>query len=128
MMSKVRRARRFLTGAGVVREDSDDELGSEDHPWEWVYVKDDKTQQRVIVGARMGGFQCNLGDCVLLKADGSKEAWVGLICDFIEEDDEGEKAANFMWFSSEREIRNKAKKRKDSLPVRSKALSPLAHR
>jgi origin recognition complex subunit 1 len=54
---------------------------------------------------------------VLLKADGNT-AWVGIICDFIEEDVEGEKAAKFLWFSSEREIRNKASKRTDFLPVR----------
>ena len=58
-----------------------------------------------------------LGDTVLLKAEGSKEAWVGIICDFQEDEEEGEKTANFMWFSGEKEIRNKQKKRMDALPV-----------
>ena len=66
----------------------------------------------------MGSFECRLGDCVLLKADGPNEAWVGIIYDFLDEDgDEGEKAANFMWFSTEKEIRNKEKKRTDFEPV-----------
>jgi origin recognition complex subunit 1 len=60
----------------------------------------------------MGRFECHIGDCVLLKADGSNEAWVALICEFVEDED-GDKAANFMWFSSEKEIRNKEKKRMD---------------
>ena len=113
MSSRVQRAKRLLAGTGVTREDSDDELGLEDHPWEWIYSDG---HPKTIIGARMGRFSCNLGDCVLLKAEGSKEAWVGLICDFM--DDEDEKAANFMWFSSEKEIRNKQKKRKDAMPVR----------
>lgn len=66
-----------------------------------------------IVGARIGQFECRVGDCVLLKADGSNEAWVALICEFVDDDDDGEKAANFMWFSTEKEIRNKDKKRSD---------------
>jgi origin recognition complex subunit 1 len=114
---------------GVTREDSDDELGYEDHPWEWIYEDGDDVEEgspvragqkrkrsarasREIVGARMGSFECRVGDCVLLKAEGNNAAWVGLICDF-KEDDEGEPVGNFMWFSSEKEIRNKDKKRKD---------------
>ncbi|KAL9122745.1 MAG: hypothetical protein Q9187_000706 [Circinaria calcarea] len=116
MKSRVDRARRLLSGAGVTREDSDDELGLEDHPWEWIYAKEDGHWIDRIVGARMGTFQCMLGECVLLKAEGSKEAWVGLICDFIRDVDGHEKAANFMWFSSEKEIRNKQKKRADVMP------------
>ena len=117
--SKAERARRYLSVGGVAREDSDDELGLEDLPWEWIYTKEPAKRpggERSIVGARMGDFQCNVGDCVLLKAEGTNEAWIGLICTF-EEDDDGEKAANFMWFSTEREIRNKQKKRTDALPV-----------
>ena len=67
----------------------------------------------------MGNFSCRVGDCVLLKAESNNEAWVGLICDFVEEEDEDgnlEMGANFMWFSTEREIRNKGKKRGDALP------------
>lgn len=117
---------------GVQREDSDDELGLDDHPWTWVYdassgggapdrdgktiravrTKGDGDAQRKIVGAKMGGFECQIGDCVLLKAEGSNEAWVAIICEFVD-NDAGEKAANFMWFSTEREIRNKDRKRQD---------------
>ncbi|KAF2739830.1 P-loop containing nucleoside triphosphate hydrolase protein [Polyplosphaeria fusca] len=124
--SRVEQARQYLTGGGVAREDSDDELGYEDHPWEWIYddANDahDATPKRrrlsaasKIVGARMGSFECRLGDTVLLKADGS-QAWVGILCDFFNDDDEDEKMAKFLWFSSEREIRNTSKKRTDFLP------------
>ncbi len=117
---------------GITREDSDDELGVDDHPWEWIYEdavpesprpngssrKRKRTPWGKMVGARMGDFECRLGDCVLLKADGSNEAWVAIICEFVDGDgDDGEKAANFMWFSTEQEIRNKERKRTDSLPV-----------
>ncbi|KAL2266570.1 hypothetical protein VTJ83DRAFT_5922 [Remersonia thermophila] len=119
---------------GVAREDSDDELGTDDHPWEWIYettndaADDDEStaetgRQRKrtaaasneprIVGARMGRFECRLGDTMLLKAQGSHEAWVGIICDLLVDED-GDKAANFMWFSSANEIRN-PKKRTDYL-------------
>jgi origin recognition complex subunit 1 len=64
----------------------------------------------------MGNFECKVGDCVLLKAEGTNEAWVGMICEFIEEDD-GEMVANFMWFATEKEIRNKEKKRTDFMQV-----------
>ena len=120
---------------GVIREDSDDELGDDDHPWEWIFSDEDAADndgatdgrkrkravaETTIVGARMGDFECFLGDTVLLKAEGSNEAWVGIICEFIDDDgDDGEKAAHFMWFSTEKEIRNKVKKRSDYMPVRS---------
>ncbi|KAL9044533.1 MAG: hypothetical protein Q9214_002334 [Letrouitia sp. 1 TL-2023] len=116
--TKAERARRYLSGGGITREDSDDELGLDDHPWEWIYpetgdnrYKDDPR----IIGARMGDFECRIGDCCLLKAEGNNEAWVGIICAFEEEEDD-KKAANFMWFSTEREIRNKQKKRTDAFP------------
>lgn len=137
----IERARQWLKGSGVTRDDSDDELGIEDFPWEWIYANqntaahrqnekeeagDDKTSRkrkasaisssRDIIGARMGKFECRLGDAVLLKAEGN-EAWVGIICDFFEDEEEDEKMANFMWFSTPREIRNKAKKRTDALDV-----------
>lgn len=115
--------------SGIRREDSDDELGTEDHPWEWIYAaeaaepsnryggsrKRKRLRNQQVVGARMGDFQCMLGDIVLLKGEVSHEAWVGIICEFLV--DEGEKAASFLWFSGENEIRNKQKKRTDSLPV-----------
>ncbi|KAH7136604.1 P-loop containing nucleoside triphosphate hydrolase protein [Dactylonectria macrodidyma] len=121
--------RRKRVLAGVAKGDSEDELANDDTPWEWIYntepapndqpdeTESDRKRRKVtgdkIVGARIGQFECRIGDCVLLKADGSNDAWVALICEFVEEDDDGEKAANFMWFSTEKEIRNKDKKRSD---------------
>ena len=154
--SKKERVRRYLIGAGISREDSDDELGLVDHPWEWIYApaqhksngdgshadavidsigqnEDDATKERPlkrrktlaaapgegrrIIGAQMGSFSCYVGDCVLLKAEGTNEAWVGLLCEFLKEEGEEGKAANFMWFSTEKEIRSKAKKRMDFMQV-----------
>lgn len=133
----VERARQYLSG-GIARDDSDDELGLEDHPWEWVYtenVPDEEEQDQrrgknkrgrvakaqhaqTIIGARMGTFECRLGDCVFLKAEGaSSEAWVGIICDFEADEEDEQKCANFMWFSTEKEIRNKQKKRTDAMQV-----------
>ncbi|MCJ1421607.1 Origin recognition complex, subunit 1 [Xylographa parallela] len=116
-VAKAKTARRFLTAGGVTREDSDDELGTEDHPWQWIYSHSQQTGSREIVGARMGNFSCMRGDCVLLKAE-SNEAWVGLINDF-EVGEDGDKSANFMWFSTPKEIsrtrRNKQLLRSDAL-------------
>lgn len=122
---------------GVARDDSDDELGMDDHPWEWLYASPTESRSsspssaaarpakgkrkrddvapppRRIIGARMGKFECYIGDCVLLKADGSNEAWVAIIIEFLESDEEGDKAANFLWFSTEKEIRNRERKRPD---------------
>lgn len=132
--TRVEKARKFLTSGAVFREDSDDELGYEDHPWEWIYdnvTTDDAPKENAtprkrkaaptslgsrIVGARMGSFRCKVGDAVLLKAEGN-QAWVGIICDFHEDVEEDEKMAKFLWFSSEKEVRNKNKKRTDFLPV-----------
>ncbi|OCK83268.1 origin recognition complex subunit 1 [Lepidopterella palustris CBS 459.81] len=140
-LSKAEKARQLLSGCGVLREDSDDELGIDDLPWEWIYEEQDEGQndaqsktskgertvtprkrkaavfssEKRIVGARMGNFQCKLGDTVLLKAEGN-QAWVGIICELFDGDDEeDEKMAKFMWFSSEKEIRNKSKRRDDCL-------------
>lgn len=117
--SKAEQARHYLQGGGVLREDSDDELGTEDLPWEWIYGSN-----KAIIGARIGTFECHIGDTVLLKAAGN-EAWVAIVQDFAEgeiEDDDGEMIndmkASFLWFSSEKEIVNKAKKRNDFLEVR----------
>ena len=118
--SKVDRARQYLTTGGVARDDSDDELGYDDHPWEWIFSQNGNTVggDPEIIGARMGRFECRVGDSVLLKAEGTHEAWIGLICDFEFDDEAEEKMANFMWFSTEREVRNKQKKRQDALMVR----------
>lgn len=72
----------------------------------------------------MGSFECRIGDSVLLKAEGSNEAWVGIICEFLEDDGENEMAANFMWFSTQAEIRNKDKKRTDYYWVSYRHLCP----
>jgi origin recognition complex subunit 1 len=120
--------RRRGAPSGVFRGDSDDELGSDDLPWEWIYSTSEqersegaqggrkrrKISGNTIIGARLGSFECHVGDCVLLKAEGSNEAWVAIICEFVDGDEDGAKAANFMWFSTEKEIRNKEKKRNDS--------------
>lgn len=130
---RLSKRKRQVALPGIAREDSDDELGIDDHPWEWIYAKDQdaspsqengtsRKRKRVaevepkIVGARMGSFACRLGDIVFLKADTSGEAWIAIIREFLE-DEEGEKAADFLWFSSEKEIRNKHKKRTDFLWV-----------
>ena len=119
MTSKTRRARQILAGAGINREDSDDELGVEDLSWDWIYAAGTGKDQRQIAGAKFGSFTCMIGDCVLLKADGYKEAWVAIICEFLQDETcDGEKSANFMWFSSDKEIRNREKKRADALKVR----------
>jgi origin recognition complex subunit 1 len=121
--SNAERARRWLSSGRVARDDSDDELGYDDLPWEWIYAQDDsdstlqvsKKRKREpddrIVGAQMGSFKCRVGDTVLLKA-ADNQAWVGIICEFGDDED-GEKSANFMWLSSPAEIRNKQKKKTD---------------
>lgn len=117
--TKLEQARHYLSGGGVLREDSDDELGLEDLPWEWIHDKCNGVQK--IVGARMGNFEVHIGNIVLLKAPISNEAWVAILYDFAEsesKDEDGdveiEKTATMMWFSSEKEIRSK-KKRTDFL-------------
>lgn len=131
--ANISRVRKILHG-GVRREDSDDELGDEDLPWEWVYSAEPESleevgqeeiggQRRYKVGANMGSFNIGIGDCVLVKGEGLQgEAYVGMICEFEEEkrlEDGGgvEMMANVMWFSTEFEIKNKEKKRRDYLPV-----------
>jgi len=75
-----------------------------------------------IVGARSADFEVRIGDAIRLKAD-RNETWVALIRDFVEDDEGDEKMASFMWFTSGQEIRNKAKRRNDQLPVRKKKIS-----
>lgn len=142
--TKLEQARQYLTSGSALQEDSDEDVTTtEDQPWEWIYDEQGelptpgkRSRQgelasnlrkrkaptitgRRIIGARMGNFQCGIGDTVLLHTE-TNEPWVGLICEFLEEqyNDEGlEKMARFMWFSSHKEIRNKAKKRTDFLEV-----------
>jgi origin recognition complex subunit 1 len=127
---KIERARKYLSGGAISREDSDDELGFDDLPWEWIYedgqdslvAGGSKKRTRAsqagpeIVGARMGNFVCMVGDTVFLKSE-DNHAWVGIVTELGDDDESGEKCANFMWFSTPSEIRNKAKKRSDFLDV-----------
>lgn len=125
------RAKKLLHG-GVIREDSDDELGLEDLPWQWIYeskaIEEEepapapkgKRKRDVgarIIGAKMGDrFECRVGDCLLIKGEGLKgEAYVGLACEFLEDD--GDMKCNVMWFSTEFEIKNQKRKRTDYLEV-----------
>jgi origin recognition complex subunit 1 len=125
--TNIEKARHYLSGGSVLREDSDDELGLEDHPWDFIYTSSGEADSpetpsnsngaQRIIGARMGDFECYIGDTVLLKAPAGNEAWVAIIYDLSEgelEDDDGamvvQKKATMMWFSSEKEIRGKNKR------------------
>lgn len=139
-----------MTKGGLVRDDSDDELGDEDLPWHWIYDTEEEDtenkettsatdeaetksarrraarpsvkRRRNIIGARMGSFECRLGQVVLLKSPEPGKDWVGIITEFLEEhDEEAEdgvvKSANIMWFASPDEFMStKNKRRADALP------------
>ncbi|KAK1239591.1 hypothetical protein MKX07_001045 [Trichoderma sp. CBMAI-0711] len=123
------RKRAFSTAALDEASDDDGSAESEHLEWEWICSSDqsehgedegagDRKRRKVagnskIVGARYGDFECRVGDTVMLKADGSNGTWVAIICDFRDDDAVDGMAANFMWFSTEKEIPNKDKKRKD---------------
>jgi origin recognition complex subunit 1 len=140
-----RQQRKWLTKGGFAREDSDDELGYEDLPWEWIYDNDsskvqeregdgDKTPSRkrkastlndalrksVIVGAKMGDFVVKAGDTVLLKSPEQGKDWAGIICAFsdVDDDDEEEMCAHIQWFCSPEELSGgkSFKPRSDVLP------------
>lgn len=137
-----KRAQQWMTKGALVRDDSDDELGVEDHPWDWIYdtakventddASQDNTRRRrssrparkspTIVGARMGPFECKLGEVVLLKSPEPGKDWVGIITEFVEEEDDDDeeetiKAANIMWFASPDEfLSTRNKRRTDALP------------
>ncbi|ETN42071.1 uncharacterized protein HMPREF1541_04010 [Cyphellophora europaea CBS 101466] len=119
------RSKQYLMKGALAREDSDDELGVEDHPWQWIYEdegtqpesEDERTPSRKrkasealkkhnIVGARMGNFSVTVGDTVLLKSPEQGKDWVGLICAFSEtdEDDDEEMCAHIQWFCSPEEL------------------------
>ncbi|KAL4778844.1 P-loop containing nucleoside triphosphate hydrolase protein [Aspergillus varians] len=140
-----RRAEQWMTKGGIIRDNSDDELGDEDLPWEWIYDtglynggepenatkspretpkrsrrRTSQQPQRKIIGARTGFFECMLGEVILLKSPEPRKDWVGIITEFMEEDDdEGEepiKSANIMWFASPDEfISTRNKRRADAL-------------
>ena len=107
---------------------------SSEEEWQWLYsdgltIADERCRstprslrenirqpKRSIVGACAGPESYYRGDCVLLRAEGSSQCWVAIIQDFTI-DDEGRKAAEFVWFSNEKEVMNREKKRSDALPV-----------
>lgn len=104
------------------QNDQDEDLNN---GWEWIHrpVPDQQGRSRRdstrhIIGARNGDLECHVGDCVLLKADGANQVWAAIITKFIEFDEDGEMAADFLWFSPENEIRNGPRKRSDFLSVR----------
>lgn len=141
-----KRTQKWMTKGALVREDSDDELGDEDHPWDWIFdvepevngeaeandASPSKSNRRkssrsvkkkpTIIGAKMGSFECRLGQIVLLKSPEAGKDWVGIITEFVEEDDEeqeGEvlKSANIMWFAGPDEfLSTRNKQRTDALP------------
>jgi len=111
----------------------------EEEDWEWIYSDDPSEHASAnptsghgrkrkvssmlqaalgsnIVGAKRGKFECRLGDVVRLKDEG-RDVWTALICAFNDEEDADSMEATFMWLSPETEIRNKAKRRGDALPV-----------
>ncbi|KAM0486787.1 hypothetical protein ACHAPX_000050 [Trichoderma viride] len=123
------RGRKRAFSAAISSEESDNNSEAGEVSWEWIYNTEqaddgekgdgDRKRRRVaasskIVGARYGDFECLVGDTVMLKAaDGSIGAWVAIVCDFQEDGETGEMSANFMWFLTEKEIRNKGRKRED---------------
>lgn len=127
-VSKGTKKREILAEGAVFRYDSDDELGLVDHPWEWIYAErpklDEKKKKKSrakrrpmrIVGAKSGSFSCRVGEVVFMKGLVSGEAWVGIICNF-EEDEREEKCVNVMWFTTEREMEVPEKKLMDYMPV-----------
>ncbi|KAL4939988.1 hypothetical protein BDV06DRAFT_27966 [Aspergillus oleicola] len=141
----LKRAEEWMTKGGIIRDDSDDELGDEDYPWEWIYDTElgdsgepetaadngrktprsarrrSRQPQRKILGARMGDFECKEGEIILLKSPEPGKDWVGIITEFVEEDDDEDnepiKSANIMWFASPDEfISTRNKRRADALP------------
>jgi origin recognition complex subunit 1 len=132
------RSKNWLTKGGFSREDSDDELGDEDIPWEWVYeeasarTEDEQKPSKKrkasamadtpkpIVGAQIGSFSVKVGDAVLLKSPEQGKDWAGLICAFSEIDDDGEEdmCCHIQWFCSAEELMGgkRSKIRDDVLP------------
>ena len=136
------RPKKWLTKGALSREDSDDELGYEDHPWQWIYededtgeheeqrtpskkrkasaMSDSVRRKSTIIGVRMGSFSVKVGDSVLLKSPEQGKDWVGLICAFSETDEDGddEMCAHIQWFASPEELAfgKRSKTRPDILP------------
>ncbi|OCT44764.1 Origin recognition complex subunit 1 [Cladophialophora carrionii] len=126
----------YLTKGGLRREDSDDELGYEDHPWHWIYEEDEKSLgdqrspskkrkasaidgKKKPIGARMGSFSVRVGDSVLLKSPEQGKDWVGLACDFSDKNEDGEEemCVHIQWFCTPEELMSgKRSKLPDVLP------------
>ncbi|KIW11937.1 hypothetical protein PV08_09210 [Exophiala spinifera] len=124
----MQRQKKYATKGGLHREDSDDELGYEDHPWQWVYSDEGATyspdeektpskkrkadalstsaKKRQIIGAQMGSFSVKVGDAILLKSPEQGKDWVGLICAFSETDEDGEDEMSvyIQWFCTPEEL------------------------
>lgn len=138
-----KKRRRWLTKGGLTREDSDDELGIDDLPWQWEYssgpdeygdgmvdVENTPSRKRktsaisgkkaIISGAKMGNFSVKIGDAVLLKSPEQGKDWAGIICAFsdTDDDDEEEMCAHIQWFCSPDELSGgkNFKPRSDVLP------------
>src|SRR5271170_1957066 len=136
----MQKSKKWLTKGGLVRDDSDDELGYDDHPWQWIYEEEkpsdshdgtsasrkrkagalaEAARKSVIIGARMGTFSVKVGDAVLLKSPEQGKDWAGLICAFSETNDDGEEemCAHIQWFCSPDELigGKKSKARSDVL-------------
>jgi origin recognition complex subunit 1 len=131
------RQKEYLTKGGLQREDSDDELGYEDHPWHWIYEDQEPEvsgeqrkaskkrkasaleEKKPIVGARMGSFSVRIGDSVLLKSPEQGKDWVGLACDFSDKNEDGEEemCVHIQWFCTPEELMSgKRSKLPDVLP------------
>ena len=136
------RSKKWSTKGALSRDDSDDELGYDDLPWQWIYdderseepeeqrtpskkrkasaMSDSTRRKATIIGAHMGNFSVKIGDSVLLKSPEQGKDWVGLICAFSESDEDGEEemCAHIQWFASPEELAfgKRSKKRPDVLP------------
>lgn len=118
--------------ASGLDEDPEADLTA-DLDWEWIYDENDISEAKApsrkrkatgallpvesqrIVGARQGRFQVKSGETFVLQA-GPNELWVALLHDFVA-DENGDMLALFQWLSPPKEIRNRAKRRTDALPV-----------
>lgn len=122
------RAKTYSTKGGLHREDSDDELGYDDHPWQWIYESEEESphddgdsmpskkrkasalsqssRKRPIIGAQMGSFSVRIGDPILLKSPEPGKDWVGLVCSFSETDEDGddEMCVYVQWFCTPEEL------------------------
>ncbi|KAI1615113.1 origin recognition complex subunit 1 [Exophiala viscosa] len=137
----MQRQKKFATKGGLHREDSDDELGYEDHPWQWIYEYEEDepankgeppskkrktsnvrptSRKRPIVGAQMNSFVVRIGDAILLKSPEQGKDWVGLVCSFSETDEDGDEdmSVYIQWFCTPEELAfgKRSKIRPDVLP------------